>query len=162
LEQLLQVNVEGDSAQSSWQMVRLFEFFLHNSLGSTRMTPTQSGIRIAVAEDDINLRKTYVAMLQSLGHRVVCAAANGAELLERCFDQDLDLVLVDLDMPVMDGLAVAEEISKKGVPVILISGHPDVCEVVVDQEPIVTRLLKPATVYGLQRAIEEALASSSQ
>jgi CheY-like chemotaxis protein len=39
-------------------------------------------IRIAIAEDEPDLRKTFVAQLEKLGHTVICAAANGAELLE--------------------------------------------------------------------------------
>jgi DNA-binding NtrC family response regulator len=121
------------------------------------MNDDQVRLKIAVAEDDTNLRKTYVAMLECLGHQVICAAVNGAELLEQCFGQKVDLVIADLDMPVVDGLAVAEEVSKKRIPVILVSGHPDVEEVVVEAEPIATRMVKPVTFGGLQAAIEQAV-----
>jgi two-component system, response regulator PdtaR len=116
-------------------------------------------LSIALAEDDTNLRKTYVAMLECLGHRVVYAASNGAELLEQCFGKKIDLVLADLDMPIVDGLAVAEEVSKSKIPVILVSGHPDVEEIVVEREPIATRMLKPVTIGSLKQAIEQAVGS---
>ncbi len=112
---------------------------------------------IALAEDDANLRKTYVAMLKRLGHAVPCAAANGVELLETYQEHEIDLVLVDLEMPVLDGLVVAEEISKNGIPVVLVSGHPDAEEIVVECEPIATRVMKPVTIDELQRAIAIAL-----
>jgi response regulator NasT len=96
-------------------------------------------------------------LLEHLGHDVVCAAANGAELLDTCFKHHVDLAVVDLDMPVIDGLAAAEEISAKGVPVILVSGHPDVKEIVMEHEPVVTRIVKPATLESFRRAIAEAL-----
>jgi hypothetical protein len=57
---------------------------------------------------------------------------------------------------------VAEEVSKKKIPVILVSGHPDVEEVVVEREPIATRMVKPVTIGGLQRAIEQAVAGQPQ
>jgi CheY-like chemotaxis protein len=126
------------------------------------MNDEHIALRIAVAEDDGNLRKTYVAMLECLGHTVVFAAENGAELLDHCIGEQIDLVLADLDMPVVDGLTVAEEISKKKIPVILVSGHPDVEEIVVEQEPIATRMVKPVTIGGLQRAIELAVTGQPQ
>jgi two-component system, response regulator PdtaR len=126
------------------------------------MNDNRFALKVAVAEDDGNLRKTYVAMLECLGHTVVCAAENGAELLEHCVGERIDLVVADLDMPVVDGLAVAEEVSKKKIPVILVSGHPDVEEIVVEREPIATRMVKPVTLGGLQSAIEQAVGSDPQ
>jgi FixJ family two-component response regulator len=60
-------------------------------------------------------------------------------------------------MPVMDGLAAAEEVERKGIPVILVSGHPDSDSVVLDHEPVVARITKPATPQSIQRAIEQAV-----
>jgi CheY-like chemotaxis protein len=116
-------------------------------------------IRIAVADDEPVVRKTFVRLLELLGHNVVCSASNGAELIDLCSRQEVDVAFVDLDMPVMDGLAAAAEVSKQGIPVVLISGHPDVYDVVVEHEPVVARLLKPASIDDLRAAIKEALAS---
>jgi two-component system, response regulator PdtaR len=116
-------------------------------------------VRIALAEDEPDLRHAFVGLLEVLGHRVVCAAANGAELLEACSRQVVDLAVVDLDMPVVDGLAAAEEISEKGIPVIIVSGHPDVNEIVLEHEPVVTRIVKPATLESFRRAIAQALST---
>jgi DNA-binding NtrC family response regulator len=116
-------------------------------------------VRIALAEDEPDLRKAFVALLEVLGHKVVCAASNGAELLDACFTQEVDLAVVDLDMPIVDGPTAAEEISEKGIPVIIVSGHPDVKEIVLEHEPVVTRIVKPATLESLRRAISEALAT---
>ncbi len=116
-------------------------------------------LRIAVAEDDADLRGAFVAMLELLGNQVVCAAGDGAELLEACSRLEVDLVVVDLDMPIIDGLQAAEALAEKGIPVVLISGHPDVKEVVLEHEPVVTRIVKPVTVEGFRKAIAEALAA---
>jgi CheY-like chemotaxis protein len=118
-----------------------------------------SRLRIAVAEDDADLRGAFVGMLELLGNEVVCAACDGAELLDACSRLEVDLVLVDLDMPVIDGLQAAEALAEKGIPVVLISGHPDVKEVVLEHEPVVTRIVKPATIEGFRKAIAEALAT---
>lgn len=116
-------------------------------------------IRIAVAEDEPDVRKTFVRLLECLGHKVVCSVANGEELIEQVSGEDVDVAFVDLDMPIVDGLAAAEIVSERGIPVILVSGHPDARQVVVDAEPVVARIVKPATVEALQRAIQKALAS---
>jgi two-component system, response regulator PdtaR len=115
--------------------------------------------RIAVAEDEPDIRKTFVRLLELMGHTVVYSVSNGAELLDQeLVAANVDVVFVDLDMPVMDGLAAAEEVERKGIPVVLVSGHPDSESVVIDQEPVITRITKPATLDSVQRAIEQALA----
>jgi response regulator NasT len=120
---------------------------------------TTASVRIALAEDEADLRQVFVQLLELLGHRVICAAADGAELLQACSQHDVDLAVVDLDMPVVDGLTAAEEISEKGIPVVLVSGHPDVQEVVLEHEPVAARIVKPATLESFRRAIAEALAT---
>src|SRR6476620_4600686 len=116
-------------------------------------------VRIAVAEDEPDVRKTFVRLLECLGHKVVCSAANGEELIDQCTHEQVDIAFVDLDMPVVDGLAAAEIVSERGIPVILVSGHPDARQVVVEEEPVVARITKPASIEALQRAIQKALAS---
>ena len=126
------------------------------------MAVEAAGVRIAVAEDEPDVRNTFVRMLEHLGHKVICAVANGAELLDRCSMDQVDVVFVDLDMPVMDGLATAQELSGKGIPVILVSGHPDADRVVLEHEPVAMRLSKPATLESLQSAIEQVIADVSE
>ena len=118
----------------------------------------QPRARIAVAEDELEVRSTFVRLLECLGHSVVCSVSNGQELIDQCRPEEVDLAFVDLDMPVVDGLAAAEAISERGIPVILISGHPDARQVVVENEPVVARISKPAAPDELQRAIRKALA----
>jgi len=114
-------------------------------------------VRIALAEDEPDIRKMFVRLLERLGHEVIFAVSNGAELLDQSLEDNVDIVFVDLDMPVMDGLAAAEEVERKGIPVILVSGHPDSESVVLDEEPIVARITKPASLDSLRMAIEQAL-----
>lgn len=116
-------------------------------------------VRIAVADDEPDVRKMFVRLLECPGHKVVCSVGNGEELIDHCKHDDVDIAFVDLDMPVVDGLAAAEIVSERGIPVILVSGHPDAGQVVVEREPVVARITKPATVDALKRAIQQALAS---
>ena len=122
------------------------------------MTVRISQLKIALAEDVPGNRKLIARLLERLGHEIVCAVSNGAELVDECSGQKVDVVVTDLDMPVMDGLAAAQELSEKGIPVVLVSGHPDAEEIVLEHEPVVARVLKPASLESLQSAIEQALA----
>ena len=117
-----------------------------------------SQLRVAVADDVPGIRKLTGRLIEKLGHRVTCEVSNGAELVAHCNDEQVDIVFTDLDMPVMDGLAAAQELTEKGIPVVLISGHPDADQVVLEHEPIVLCVSKPATLENLQSAIEQALA----
>ena len=131
---------------------------LGNSAEISMAEQQSLSVRIAVAEDEPDIRKTFVKLLELLGHKVVFSVSNGAELLDQSLDDQVDVVFVDLDMPVMDGLAAAEEVERKGIPVILVSGHPDSESVVLDHEPVVARICKPASMESVQRAIRQAVA----
>lgn len=121
------------------------------------MAARTAQVRIALADDVPGNRTTMIRLLERLGHNVICAVSNGAELVDECAGQEVDVVFTDLDMPVMDGLAAAQELSEKGIPVILVSGHPDAEEIILEHEPVVTCVLKPASLDSLQSAIEQAL-----
>lgn len=62
-----------------------------------------AGMRIAVAEDEPDVRDYFRRILPQLGHEVVGVAADGEELVQLCRDQLPDLVITDLRMPGMDG-----------------------------------------------------------
>jgi CheY-like chemotaxis protein len=114
-------------------------------------------MKVALADDVPGNRTMIARLLERLGHDVVCAVSNGAELVDQCSGQLVDVVFTDLDMPVMDGLAAAQHLAEKGIPVILVSGHADAREIVLEYEPVVCTVLKPASLESLQSAIEQAL-----
>jgi two-component system response regulator YesN len=120
--------------------------------------PPPQRVRFALADDDVDFRKALATLLVALGHEVVCQASNGRELLDGCLQAQVDVVIADLDMPMVDGLEVAEFLSPRRVPVILLSGHPDAQHVNVRHEPLAARLLKPVTKERLVAAIDQALA----
>lgn len=120
-------------------------------MGSHPMTPA----RIGLADDDAPLREMLTRMLKAIGHQVVCAVSNGQEFLEACAREKPCLAILDLDMPVTDGLATAEALRALGVPSILLSGHPDLAHVVLAREPVATTLRKPVSIDQLSEAIEK-------
>jgi CheY-like chemotaxis protein len=81
-------------------------------------------LRIAVADDEPDVRDYFRVMLPRLGHQVVAAAANGRELVEICREFKPDLIIADIRMPEMDGdVAVQEICQNEPIPFILISAY---------------------------------------
>jgi two-component system, OmpR family, KDP operon response regulator KdpE len=80
-------------------------------------------LRILVIDDEPAMIGAVAALVGSAGHRV-SAAYDGHEALRR-FDADRpDLVILDLAMPGLDGIAVCREIRKRGsAPIIVLSGE---------------------------------------
>ena len=115
-------------------------------------------LRICLADDDADSRAMMRKLLESLGHCVQCTVSDGQKLVEVANDLELDLAIVDLEMPVLDGLAAAEEIwNSWHIPLILVSGHSDFNNIVRDKEPISTYLTKPVLLDSLKRAIDKAV-----
>lgn len=80
---------------------------------------------ILVAEDDSDIRMVIKALLELRGY-VVMTAANGQEAIESVERDAPDLILMDLKMPVLNGLAAARHIrqhSRRRVPIIALSAY---------------------------------------
>ena len=77
-----------------------------NSISST----TTSRIRILVAEDEALIRMDLVEMLGEAGYEVVAEAADGAQAIELAQLHKPDLAILDVKMPILDGISAAEKI----------------------------------------------------
>lgn len=77
--------------------------------------------RILVVDDELQIVRVLRAALQSNGYEVA-AAANGVEGLTRYLETAPDLVITDLAMPEMDGVALTREIRQRAsTPIIVVS-----------------------------------------
>ena len=65
-------------------------------------------LRIAVADDEADMRDWFERILPTLGHQVVSVAENGRELVEHCRTLNPDLAITDVKMPEMDGIDAAQ------------------------------------------------------
>jgi response regulator NasT len=84
-------------------------------------------LRVAVADDEPDMRDYFVRILPRLGHQVVAVAENGAILVELCRAIPPDLIITDIKMPEKDGIEAAIEIcAERPVPVILVSAHQEI------------------------------------
>ena len=118
--------------------------------------------RLLVVDDDEAMRYSTARLLQLLGHEVE-EAADGEEALEMLLGAEFDLVLVDILMPVMDGLETIDELRRQGaqVPVIAWTGHQggrlDYLEAALHIGASGV-LLKPFSSQALTTLVEELLA----
>ena len=82
--------------------------------------------RVLVAEDDEAFLRVLEAVLEAHGDfAVVGRARNGKEAIELAARLEPDLVVMDIEMPVVDGVEATRAICERspGLPVIAISGH---------------------------------------
>jgi DNA-binding response OmpR family regulator len=83
---------------------------------------------IVLAEDDPNLRALYSTWLRRAGYRV-CEAADGAEAVAQVRTCMPDLLLLDIWMPILNGLEVLEHLSRTyqavGLKVVVLSHQDD-------------------------------------
>ncbi|MGB3697538.1 MAG: response regulator [Gordonia sp. (in: high G+C Gram-positive bacteria)] len=120
---------------------------------------TRAASRVVVAEDDSLIRMDLIEMLRDEGYDVVGEAANGQVAVDLAEQLRPDLVIMDVKMPVRDGIDAASEIARKRIaPVVMLTAF--------SQREFVERardagamayLVKPFTQADLVPAIEVAL-----
>ena len=126
------------------------------------MADTQAGAerrRVLIAEDEALIRLDLAEMLVEEGYDVVGEAGDGETAVRLALDLKPDLVILDIKMPIMDGLAAAERIAGERVaPVVILTAF--------SQRDLVERaraagamayLVKPFQKSDLVPAIEIAL-----
>ncbi len=116
------------------------------------------GTRILVAEDEALIRLDLVEMLKESGYRVVGQASDGEQAVELCRRESPDLVVMDVKMPVMDGVAAAEIIGGEGLaPVVMLTAFSDKDLVERARDAgVMAYVVKPFTIDDLRPAIDIA------
>ena len=86
-----------------------------------------SGLRIALADDQILVRAGLRALLQTQGIAVACEADDGEALLAALATTTVDVVLSDIRMPGMDGIQALQRLRERGdaTPVLLLTTFDD-------------------------------------
>ena len=129
-----------------------------NSTSST----TTSRIRILVAEDEALIRMDLVEMLGEAGYEVVAEAADGAEAIELAQVHKPDLAILDVKMPVLDGISAAEKIIAIA-PVLMLTAFSqrELVERARDAG-VMAYVVKPFSIGDLVPAIEIAISRHLQ
>ena len=121
--------------------------------------------RVAIVDDEPITRMDIAGMLEELGYQVVGEAGDGFDAIEICRLQKPDIVLMDVRMPVFDGLSAAETILREELAgcVVLLTAYNDRESVLRAKEIGVTGyLVKPVEQRLLMPTLEVALAQSER
>lgn len=115
--------------------------------------------RILVAEDEALIRLDLVEMLREAGYDVIGEAADGEAALALARSERPDLVILDVKMPVMDGITAAETIVKERLSAVLMLTAFSQRDLVLRarEAGAMAYLLKPFTIGDLVPAIEIAV-----
>lgn len=122
-------------------------------------------IQVLIAEDKVLVRRMIRGVLEDVGYRVVGQAANGLKAVEMVAQlagtaQQPNVVLMDLEMPDMDGIEAARLIQKHHpTPVVVLTAYET--EELVEQASaagVGAYLVKPPDARKLDRAIRIAMA----
>ncbi len=117
-------------------------------------------MRALVVDDEPLARERLIRMLAGLeGVEVAGEASDGVEALERIQEVEPDLVFLDVRMPGLDGLSLAQSVERKEhAPLIVFTTAHDEYAVGAFEANAVDYLLKPVRMDQLQRAVERARA----
>jgi response regulator NasT len=124
--------------------------------GSTVSAPARA--RLLVAEDETLIRLDLVEMLVEAGYEVVAQASDGEQAVALSRELKPDLVMMDIRMPVLDGISAAEQIGKEKIaPVVMLTAfsQKELVERARDAG-VMAYIVKPFTASDLAPAIEIA------
>ena len=117
--------------------------------------------RILIADDTV--RTALRQLLESVGHWEIIDVENGREAIAKAQELRPQLIVLDLVMPVMDGLAAARELSKllPQIPLLMHTMHWSPQLQVEAQKVNVRKVVSKADSKGLISSIQEQLTSES-
>jgi len=117
--------------------------------------------KVLVVDDEIHIVHVVAIKLRSNGFEVI-TASNGQEALEKACEQLPDIVVTDLQMPVMDGLQLVAKLREsdktKDIPVIMLTGRSFTIEKEQKEQLQISDCLgKPFSPKELLKKIEDIL-----
>ena len=129
---------------------------------STNSASIKPAIRILVAEDEALIRMDLVEMLIEAGYEVVAEASDGAQAIELAQLHKPDLAILDVKMPLLDGISAAEKIIAIA-PVLMLTAFSqrELVERARDAG-VMAYVVKPFSIGDLVPAIEIAISRHLQ
>lgn len=119
-------------------------------------------LKIIIIEDEPLIAAGLAAIVQELHHETTAIFSSGVEALQQIDALEADLILVDINLPQIDGIAVMKEIHKRRpIPCIFITGYSEV-ELIQRAQSVFTfgYLIKPVDANDLRAAISIAISRS--
>lgn len=114
---------------------------------------------ILIVDDEAPIRSAVRRFLQRNGHNVV-EACDGVEALELLAARSVNMAIVDLMMPRMNGIELIDSMKSKfpETGIVVISAYSDIRDLSTSQSNVVTILKKPFELQNLAEAVDLALA----
>ena len=82
--------------------------------------------RILVVDDELLVAQGIMVSLKALGFEVLGPCKNGEEAVKFCRDESPDIVIMDIQMPIMDGMKAAQVIFPElDIPVVMLTAYSD-------------------------------------
>jgi two-component system, response regulator PdtaR len=131
---------------------------------SKETAPASNQVRVLVAEDETLIRMDLVEMLREEGYDVIAEAGDGQSAVDLARSLEPDLCILDVKMPVLDGISAAETIVAERIcPVLILTAFSqrDLIERARDAGAM-AYLVKPFTTVDLIPAIELAVSRHAQ
>jgi len=121
-------------------------------------------LRVLIADDESIRLLSLRAQLAALGHRVVAEASTGEEAVILAISTQPDLAILDIKMPLVDGIEAAERITQaRPIPIILLTAYSEAQLVErAAQANISAYLMKPVSEEDLLPALTLALTRFKQ
>jgi AmiR/NasT family two-component response regulator len=113
-------------------------------------------VRVLIADDEWLVAAALRKQMEWYGHEVVGTVGSGAEALARCCAQRPDLVLMDVQMPEMDGIAATRRLmERRPTCVVIVTGRADL-EEAAEQAGAMRYVVKPLLESQIPMVVEEA------
>jgi response regulator NasT len=119
---------------------------------------SDASLRVVVAEDEALIRLDLAEMLAEVGYEVVGQASDGEQAVAMVREQRPDVVIMDVKMPVLDGISAAEQIGKERIaPVIMLTAfsQKELVERARDAG-VMAYIVKPFTQADIAPAVDIA------
>ncbi len=127
---------------------------------ANRLLGSSKALRILLADDDKAVAEGFKTILEEAGYKVVGIASNGLEAVEKTAELNPNMILMDIKMPLLDGLEAAKAINGHPgsfIPIILVTAYAERHLVEkAKRRGILGYLVKPVHLDDLVPAIEMA------
>ncbi len=120
---------------------------------------TDKNIKILIADDFATLRMSLKSVLEQLGYSEIDEAEDGQEAVGKLKEKDYDLLISDIDMPVMNGFELLDYVKKddnlRDIPVIFITAEAEREKIVESiKAGLDAYITKPFSISTLHQKIE--------
>lgn len=117
-------------------------------------------LKVLICEDDYLVSQGIKSNIESLGHDVIAVAKNGKEAIDFALEKLPELIIMDINMPIISGLIAIEKINRYiNVPCIILTAYyRDTLIKKASENGALYYLIKPTTEYELNAAINIVMA----